>query len=655
MRRWLLFLLAGLLTALLPPLPQASAASAACADPGVERFGPASLTGAIVGATVHEGRGYVVTRGLKPPVLAEIDLATRTVLRQVPLPDGPAEGAPEGAWATTVSGGKIYLGSYPVPDLYRFDPATGEMKHLASFGKSGGFIWSLATAPDGTVYAGTYPDGKVWEYVPGTGAVRNLGVLATGERYVRAVAADATNVYAGLLDKAKLVSINRSTGAVRELAQGSTGFGTVEVGRTRVRAASGSTLFDVRTDGTDRRTIDLDGLSVDAITHAPDYTAYISTRPHGTIYRYRTGDTALTKIDTPREGEETRRLVLEGDTLTGFAGSGGMWTMNVNTGESVYTDLLEAGLTSGSERPQSILLDPERALYVGGHYAITVRDLSSGAQRRIWVPGEPKAMARRGDKIYAAIYPSGQLIELDRNTYEQRSLGYLGHGQQRPWDLEYDPATDKLLVATAPLGANLKGALSVVDPDTGEKDVYVGVIPDQSVMSLSLGENGLVYLGGDVLGGGGTPPTRSTASVAAFDLASRTVRWTSDPVPGHRTFQDVKVHQGVLYGVYKRNASWFAMDLATRKIIHQGALPGYGEVEVHRGQVFTSTYFAGGNVHRLGPGLSEAQLIATGLGDEWYTNPQLAFEADGWKAWALAGRDLARIRLDPSCPPLTIP
>ncbi|MEU5879904.1 hypothetical protein [Spirillospora sp. NPDC047279] len=635
--------------------PSRAAPAASCEAPRHRTFGPASLTGAIVGATVHEGKAYVVTRGLKPPLLAEIDLATRKVVREVRLPDAPATGEAEGAWATTVSGGKIYVGAYPVPDLYSFDPATGAVEHLHSFGRNGGFVWSLATAPDGTIYAGTYPDGRVWEYVPSTGAARDFGVLAAGERYVRAVAADADNVYAGLLDKGRLVAVSRADGTVRELAQGATGIGAVAENGDRVLAASGTTLFDVRKDGTDRRAVDLGGVSLDTITFGADGTAYLASRPNGTIYRYRTGDAAPTELGTPRLGEETRRLVPDGGTLTGFSGSGGMWSMDLATKAVTYTDLIDAGLTTGSERPQSILLDHgRRALYVGGHYSVTVHDLRAGGQRRIWVPGEPKAMVRRGGKIYAEIYPSGQIIELDPRSGTIRSLGYLGQGQQRPWDLEYDPRTDKLLVATAPLGANLKGALSVVDPDTGDKQVYVDVIPDQSLMSLSLDSaRGVVYLGGDVLGGGGTPPVKTSASVAAFDLRKRTVLWQADPVPGHRTFQDVKVHGGVLYGVYKRTASWFAMDLATRTIKAQGPLPGYGEIQVHRGQVFTSTYFGGGNVHLLST--TGATHLATGLGDDWYTNPDLAFEPGSWNAWALIGRDLAKIRLDPGCPLLTIP
>ncbi|MEV0389088.1 hypothetical protein [Nonomuraea sp. NPDC050643] len=638
-----------------PAAAQAVSRGPSCDRPRVETFGPASVTGAIVGAVVHEGKAYVVTRGQKPPVLAEIDLSTRKVVRSVFLPDAPATGEPEGGWATAVSGGKVYVGTYPVPDLYRFDPATGEVAHLGSFGRNGGFIWSLAAAPDGTLYAGTYPDGRVKEYVPATGAVRDFGVLAAGERYVRAVAADAENVYAGLLDKGKLVAINRATGAVKELAQGTAGIGVVADHGDRVLAVSGLTLIDVRKDGTDARHVPLGSGSLDALTVAPDGTVYGTSRPDGAVHRYRTGDSALTKVaEPPSQDDETRRLALVDEhTLAGFAGSGGMWWLDLRTGRSEFTDLIEAGLPTGAERPQSMLLVPGRAVYVGGHFFMDVRDLRTGDKRRFRVPGEPKDLVRRGDKIYAAIYPSGQIISMDLRTDKVRSLGRLGNDQQRPWDIEYDPVTDKLLVASAPLGARLEGALSIVDPDTGQIDSYPGVIPGQSLMSLSLdSRKGIVYLGGDVLGGGGVPPVKTSASVAAFDLRSRTVRWQADPVAGLRTFQDIKVHGGLLYGLYKRDSgTWIALDLATRTVKHQGTLSGYGELTVHRGKVFASTFFGGGNAYELG---TEAKHLATGLGDDWYTNPQLHFEPGSWRAWALSGRHLARIDLDPRCPLLTV-
>ncbi|GAA4069489.1 PQQ-binding-like beta-propeller repeat protein [Nonomuraea soli] len=641
-----------LLAALLTASP--AEAATACEPPGHQTYGTASTTGAIVGATVHEGRAYVVSRGPKPPVVAEIDLATRKVTRTATLPDGPAAGEPEGGWATAVSGGKLYIGTYPVPDLYSFDLASGQVTHIRSFGAQGGFVWSLAAAPDGTLYLGTSSDGRVWEYEPSTGAVRRYGVLVSGEHYVRAVAADDTTVYAGLLEKTRLMAVDRVSGAVRELAQGPGAVGTIALHGERVLASSGSSLLDVRKDGTDLRTIPSGAGAIDAFAPAPDGGVYLTARPDGALFRYRTGDTALTKVAAPPAvGEETRLLHLDGGTLTGLSGSGILWTLDLATGATRADDLLDIGFPAGAERVQSMLLVPNRALYIGGHFAVEVLDLRTGERRRIRVVGEPKAMTRRGNKVYAAMYPTGQVISIDVRTDEVRTLGTIGHGQSRPWDIEHDPVTDTLLVASAPTGANLKGALTIVDPDTGHMEVHHDVIRDQSLMTLAVDSpNGIVYLGGDVLGGGGTP-VRTTAALAAFDLRTRSVLWEAEPLPGHRTFQDLKVHDGLVYAVYKRVlGAWAAFDPRTRTVVRQGLLSGHGELQHHRGRLFTSTFFGGGNAYELG---EEARLLATGLGDEWHTAPQLQFEPGSWNAWTIIGRDLAKVRLDPGCPALTIP
>ncbi|MGI5272816.1 PQQ-binding-like beta-propeller repeat protein [Nonomuraea sp. CA-218870] len=663
MLRSLLVVMTGLLPALVSPAapalaaaPAAAPAAAApsrCGDPAVTTYGPSSLTAAIVGAAVHDGRAYLVSRGPKPPVLAELDLTTRKVLRSVTLPDGPATGEPEGGWAVAVSGGKVYVGTYPVPDLYSFDIATGQVAHLHSFGAAGGFVWSLAAAPDGTLYAGTSSDGRVWEYVPGTGAVRRFGVLASGEHYVRAVAADDRYVYAGLLEKKLLMRIDRVSGAITQLATADAAFGAVTVNGDRVVAVAGGELIDVRKDGSDLRRVTVGSGLLDAVTPAGDGSVYTASRPDGTVYRYRTGDTALTRVAAPPSYEdETRLLHVTGqDTLLAFAGSGALWELDTRAGTAEFTDLIDAGMPVGADRTQSMLVVPGRAVYRGGHFALDVRDLRTGEQRRIRVTGEPKDLVRHGNKIYAAMYPTGEIISVDVRTDEVRSVGHLGHDQKRPWDIEYDPRSDKLLVATSTLSASVPGALSVVDPRTGKVDVYQNVIPGQNLMSLSLDEkNGVVYLAGDVFG-----TSAPTASIAAFDLRTRTVLWQADPMPGHRTFQDVKVHDGLLYASYKRDSgSWIALDLATRQVVQQGRLSGYGELTVHRGRVFASVFREGGNAYELDAERG-ATLLATGLGDEWFTNPQLHFEPGSWNAWAIVGRDLARIRLDPGCPPLTIP
>ncbi|MFF8608813.1 S8 family serine peptidase [Streptomyces sp. NPDC015346] len=663
-----------------------------CTVPGIQTHGIASSTWAISGSLVHDGRAFVTSRGRLPVVIAEYDLATKSVVpgSEVKIPDGPGDGVPEGAYGLAAHNGKLYIGTYVEAALYSYDLATRQVKHLKTFGSKGDFIWSLAAASDGTLYAGTYNDGKVYEYKPSTGAVRDFGVLATGERYVRSLAVDDTNVYAGLLDTAKMVAINRSTGAVRTLAQGGTGFTTVSVGRTRVRGTSGSTLYDVKTDGTDLKTVPLGTETGDMMGLAPDYTVYLSTRPDGNIYEYKTGYTAPKYLGTPVPQDETRGLFLNGTTLTGFAGFGKVWQMDTGTGQSSSVKLKDAGFSEGAEKPQSMLRASDGKVWVGGHFIMNVHTPGGGRQS-IEIPGEAKTLVERNGKIYSALYPSGRVIMIDPATidpatkaYSVSVVGQLPSGQQRPWDMEYDAARDRILVATAPLGTGLQGALNVfrfsgptATKPTAGPDSFP-VVTNESLMSLTVGPDGIVYVGTDVRGGGGAPSTswNTAASVAAFDAdhvdpttgKKGKLLWAKDPYTddAYDTLQDITIHDNVLYGVYKRIPAattavpdpprWFAMDLSTstRPIIAEGSLPGYGEVQVHNDKVFASTFF-NGDVYQIGPGLTQAKHLATALDDDWYTNPQLAFIPGTWQAYGLVGRDLATLRLDPSCAKVTGP
>jgi hypothetical protein len=263
------------------------------------------------------------------------------------------------------------------------------------------------------------------------------------------------------------------------------------------------------------------------------------------------------------------------------------------------------------------------------------------------VPGEAKTLTWVRDGLYSAIYPSTEVVRIDPRTKEVRSFGTIGHEQIRPWQAAYDEQTKLLVIASAPGTGKLTGALTLLDTRTGELDVHYGVLPDQSVMSVSI-VDGIAYLGGDVVGGGGITPTRSAAAIGAFDLRRRTMLWTADPLAGERSIQSVAVKDGVLYGVLKRTSGgWFTYDLRTRAVVRgTNKLSGYGEIFVDRTGVYCETNF-GGNLYRLGPGLTEAELLVNKLGDGWYTVPQLSPVRGRPRhhVWGLADRDLVQLPL----------
>lgn len=546
-----------------------------CSEPPISTFGVASFTAAIVGMTRLDDHVYVVARGQSPPVLGEIDLASKKLVRAVRLGRG------EGGWAATVSGGQVYAGTYPTPDIYRFDPATGEVKLIGTVGPAGGFVWCLTTAPDGTVYAGTSPRGEVWEYKPQTGVLRNLGVAVPGDQYVRAIAADERFVYAGTLPHGYVVAYDRTTGARTNLTPTPYGGAAALLARGgRVIAALTKSVVDMAPDGSDARVIATPGPErlIDAMTMTSDGTLYCVGRPTGTVYR-RDGDT-LVPVAAPAAGDEHRALLpLADGTLLGGAGSGRLWWLDLASGRSDILELIDIGL-SGPDPVQSMTYGSRGTVHVGGHFSITTHQPAKGTSRRIRIPGEPKQLQRVGDRVYAAMYPSTELLEFDPDRGKVRSMGFVENEQQRPTDMVYERAHDLLLVSTAPGVGLLKGALTVADRLRRKLRVYPDVIVDQSVMSLALDDrpgSRIAYLAGDTWGGGSVPPARPSATIVAFDLRHRKVLWEVAPVEGYASLQ----HRGV------RRCAVRGLQAARRYLVRHGPRdphgPADGEVAELRG------------------------------------------------------------------------
>jgi outer membrane protein assembly factor BamB len=618
------------------------ASAAPAVRPAPETFGTAAATAAIVGwALDGDGRtAYAVTRGQTPPKVVTLDLESRAVTRIDRIPKG------DGGWAATVSNGQVYVGTYPQAELYRYDPATGESELLGKLTSGSGFVWCLTTAPDGMVYAGTSPGCGVWEYNPSTKALRNLGRAHTAVDFARVITADDRFVYVGTTPERHVVAIDRATGERRDILPpelvGPGAIYDVRATGSRVLAATGGSVYDLAPDGSDVRVLTTPVAEpLDAMTVTADGEFYCIARRDGGVFR-RNGD-ALELIARENVGDENRGLLLRGDHLIVAGGSGGLWYRHLPTGESTVFDLTGTDV-AGPDLIQSIALDPGRAVYVGGHNRVTEHKPWEGSARRFPVAGEAKALLPLNGKVIAALYPSSEVIELDPATGAVRSFGRTG--LQRPWEMVHDRRRGLVLIASAPGTGIRTGALTILDLATGRLQNYPDVLPDQAVMSVTV-DGGIAYLAGDTYGGGSVTPTRTTAQVAAFDLRTRTVRWRIEPLPAQPSLQHIEVHKGVLYGVCKRTSGrWFALDLATRTVRHQGTLSGYGEVVVHRDTVYAATNF-GDDIAVIGPDLAEARVLYGDLATSWYTVPQLEFEPGTWKAWGAASRDLARFDLRP--------
>ncbi|WP_344835796.1 hypothetical protein [Nonomuraea dietziae] len=168
-------------------------------------------------------------------------------------------------------------------------------------------------------------------------------------------------------------------------------------------------------------------------------------------------------------------------------------------------------------------------------------------------------------------------------------------------------------------------------------------------MSLSLDPAaGVVYLGGDVLGGRRHPAGQDLRLGGRLRPQDAHRALAGGPGAGQ---PHLPGHQGPrrpALRVYKRNSgAWIALDLATRTVRHQGALSGYGELTVHRGRVFASVFFGGRQRLRAG---HRGQAAGHGAGRRVVHQPPAALRAGLMEGLGAVGQELARIGLDPRCP-----
>lgn len=603
-------------------------------------YGTASLSAAIVGFATDGRTAWFVSRGQTPPKVITVDVASLSVTEVVGLERG------DGAWAATLAGDKLYLGTYSFGDVVEYDPATGTATTLGSIGPSGTIIWQAVTAPDGVIYFGTYPRGELWSYDRATKALTNLGQVVPGSQYARLLTVDDAYVYVGTIP-AHVIRIDRVSGEKTELLPAGTtlsGLAALAVRDGKVYVGAGTGVIEIHRDGSGF--VDLpapDEYSIDALAFDAEGRVIGLGRRTGSILR-RDGN-RMAVIGQGPAGDENRGVaVLDDGRILGACGSGLIFTFDPDTGELVTSDLVQHPDAAGPELLQSLCLGPGGTVAVGGHFSITVHQPIRRTSRRFHVAGEPTDMIPWRDGVIAALYPSTELIFLRPDTGRTRSYGRIMNGQQRPWSMVRHADTGTVLIATAPPTGALQGGLTLLDPVSGEFEVRLDILANQGLNSIAL-DGDLAYIGGDAWGGGGTPPKESTSQVAIFDVRTRTVIDRFAPLPGQLSIQSVAVLDGILYVSYKRTSgTWIAYDLARRTVIAQGKLSGYGVVTPYRGKVYAGANF-GDTLYRIGPGLSQAEVLHSGIGTNWYTVPRIIPSGRGATGWTAIDRELALIDL----------
>ncbi|MFG3706227.1 hypothetical protein ACGF7U_16080 [Micromonospora sp. NPDC047670] len=498
-----------------------------------------AIYGATFGSTPAGDYAYAVARGTTG-VLNVIDTRTATVLRALPLPGAG------GSWGGTVTpDGTAYIGADS--KLFRYRPGADHVEDLGSPAPGETTTWRLAN--DGErVFVGTFPTGKVYSFHHRTGAVRDYGQIWPGEQYVRSIGVANGKVYAGLGTVARLVEVDIESGERREIplpeqyrAEQFVYDLDVHQHTLFVRLANSNRVLvhDLKAG----RWIAELGTAAGLNFSPPDAkkNVYFGSSA-GRLMAYNLDAGTLTPTDFTGFGTargfgwaHLADAEWPGRTLVTISLSGNLSYYNPQTGAK---KVVSAGVKGLPAQLQTIEAGPDGRIFSSAYPSggITSYDPVTGAfSENPGALGQAEGLLSYRGRIYAGVYPGANLFELDParpvvRGSNPRQFGSLGADHQdRPFAVT--GVGDRVAFGTIPEYGQLGGALALVDPATGAKEVYRDVVPEQSVTALTT-VGSLVLGGTGIWGGLGVAPTRTEAKLFLWDPATRTKVWEGAAIPG---------------------------------------------------------------------------------------------------------------------------
>jgi len=211
--------------------------------------------------------------------------------------------------------------------------------------------------------------------------------------------------------------------------------------------------------------------------------------------------------------------------------------------------------------------------------------------------GHANQFVRQGDKLYAAVYSSGSLLELDPTqplvdapmdkSPNPRQLhgGKYGFGGDpdmfgRPHALLAHPDGVHVILGGNPARARVGGGLLFYNVKTGEESVLKSdaLIPDQGVYALAALPGGDLLIGTTTAAATGGSATATAALLYRLDWQSKQIigRWPLDPPsPAVRDF--VIAADGLVYGLADETRL-FVFDPAKGAFVHDEVVGKYGRL-----------------------------------------------------------------------------
>lgn len=442
--------------------------------------------------------------------------------------------------------GNMYMGSLPNAHLYKLDTKTEKLQDLGMPCPGESYIWDIAVAPDKKLYGCTYPRCKIFSYDPATGKMQDLGRMDPKEQYARYIAAgDDGYVYVSTgTVLSGVVAYRISDGTFHQLLpeadRGKFFYKTYRGTDGKVYATAKATTFLLE-NGQAKKL---------PRTAKPPAAQSKVLLPNGDYLKLN-GAAGAQHIDTVHDGKviENHRYPYNGRALNIFR----------------FTATPDGKIYGSSVLP----------LYVFSLHPTDGKFETIGR----WGGGESYSLLAQNGKVLLASYAANAIL-MSYNPAQKINPG--DKEDSNPRYFSYEDADhswrphaliegkDGKVYAGAVAGyGSLGGDLAIWDTQSNTVSAVKNPIHDQSIASLAAADDGSIYGGTSIGGGGGATPTQKEAVLFHFDTVSQKVLSQMVPVAGAGSITDlIMTPEQKLIG-FAGGDTLFVYDPKTQEIIHR--------------------------------------------------------------------------------------
>lgn len=593
--------------------------------------------GILVGREIWMGSGL-----MDPARVAAYDLDVGRVTKTVALP------GVKGVRGIAHIGTELYVGTFTTGKIVRVDTVAAKIIDEVDVGEE--VVWNVKASPDGKIFAGTYPKASLWEYDPESKEAKNLGRMSD-ETYVRDLAVTESTVYCGIGSHIGLVAYDRASGEIsdvlpRELAEesGLTFVAVTEIAGDYLLAGTTPKARVAVIDTRDHNKYKIIKVPNDEPyvvgLYGKDDEIYIGSTTSNNIWKGRVDSEEIELIATGSSGSN-RMGHLDDHTLW-LSQKEGPALLDLQTGEVTSLSMLSDKLEAAPQPPQSMHW-ADGKLFVAGTGVMHVHQAEGKQKHILPTTGAVKDQTSFGGMLYTGHYTLSRFGEMPTSGNELKVVARIPASEQqtRPLQLNVDERAGKVLMASEPDYGQWEGALATMDMGTHEVETFRGILQDQSISAVCAGPSG-AFVGGSVVNGYGTTPTRTTAQLGLFSYAKKTVTDYVD-IPQTKRIVDLRYWDDLVYAQTAEGVL-LAVDPNTLEVLWELQVAK----KACRPTRIGDTMFGTDNdviwAVTLGRTKPEKQIIVEGLGSKWRVQPTVS--SDGKSAlFTLRGFDLVRLDL----------